>query len=441
MENWGLSEWLHWQESLNPKEIDLDLGRIQIVASRLEILPPENLTFLIGGTNGKGTTLALIEDMLIQKGLRVGSYTSPHLINYNERICVNKKPIGDSRLIESFKLIESVREEVPLTYFEFGTLAAFMTLNDLNCDAWLVEVGLGGRLDATNIISPSISIITNIALDHQEWLGTSLEEIAKEKAGIISIRTPCIFGDSSLPESIEQKALETQSDLHVLGRDYDLRQSEQQTRSDHRDDVDWYGKDSAIDAIRTPSYWAEGEYCDLAIALMAIEIVDSQLLPKTKELNHLLKNFSLPGRFQMIEKKQTWILDVAHNPHAARNLNRKLGSLGFQENNINHLSNGHSKFTVILSMMQDKDVIGFIKEIDQPFITDWIVCEMDTPRSYSAEVLQKKLIDYGITNVRAVPELLEAFSNIKNHNKKNDRILVTGSFEIVGPAKQWLDSE
>ena len=440
MKNWGLSEWLHWQEALNPKEIDLDLQRIQIVASRLEILPPENLTFLIGGTNGKGTTLALIEDMLIQKGLRVGSYTSPHLVNYNERICVNKKPVDDLRLIESFRLIESLREDVPLTYFEFGTLAAFITLNDLNCDAWLIEVGLGGRLDATNIISPSISIITNIALDHQEWLGTSLEEIAKEKAGIISVKTPCIYGDFSLPESIEQTALEKQSDLHVLGRDYDLRHLKQQTIGEPETTV-WYGKDVVINAIRVPSHWAEGESCDLAIALKAIEIVDSQLLPTTQELNHLLKNFSVPGRFQIIEKKQTWILDVAHNPHAARNLSWRLHSLGFQENNINSLENGHSKFTVILSMMQDKDVIGFIKEIDQPFITEWIVCEMDTPRSYSAEVLEKKLNDYGIANVRAEPELLEAFSNIKNRNKKNDRILVTGSFEIVGPAKKWLDSE
>jgi len=440
MENWGLSEWLHWQEALNPKEIDLDLQRIQIVASRLEILPPENLTFLIGGTNGKGTTLALIEDMLIQKGLRVGSYTSPHLVNYNERICVNKKPVDDLRLIESFRLIESLREDVPLTYFEFGTLAAFITLNDLNCDAWLIEVGLGGRLDATNIISPSISIITNIALDHQEWLGTSLEEIAKEKAGIISVKTPCIFGDSSLPESIEQTALEKQSDLYVLGRDCGLRHLKQRTIGEPETTV-WHGKDIAINAIRVPSHWAEGEYCDLAIALMAIEIVDSKLLPTTKELNHLLKNFSVPGRFQIIEKKQTWILDVAHNPHAARNLSWRLHSLGFQENNINPLENGHSKFTVILSMMLDKDVIGFVKEIDQPFVTEWIVCEMDTPRSHSAEVLQKKLNDYGITNVRAEPELLEAFSNIKNRSKKNDRILVTGSFEIVGPAKKWLDSE
>ena len=418
MENWGLAEWLHWQETLNPKEIDLSLNRIRNVASRLEVLPPDNLTFLIGGTNGKGTTLALIEDILIQKGLKVGGYTSPHLNNYNERICVNKKPVDDSRLIESFKLVESVRKDIPLTYFEFGTLAAFIILNDLNCEAWLIEVGLGGRLDATNIISPSISIITNIALDHQEWLGSTLEEIAKEKAGIISAKIPCIFGDPSLPKNIEQTALEKGSDLYVLGRDFSLSGY-----------LVWRGKDAAINSIRIPSHWAEGEIDDLCLALMAIEIVDSELLPTTKELNHLLNNFSVSGRFEIIEKKQTWILDVAHNPHAAENLRKRLESL-----------DPYKKITAILSLMQDKDIIGFVKVLDD-LVAHWIVCEMDTPRSHSVQTLQKKLIDYGISNVTSASGLLEAFSNVKNHTKKNDRILITGSFEIVGPAKKWLDSE
>ena len=387
----------------------------------MEVLPPDNLTFLIGGTNGKGTTLALIEDILIQKGLKVGGYTSPHLNNYNERICVNKKPVDDSRLIKSFKLVESVRKDVPLTYFEFGTLAAFIILNDLNCEAWLIEVGLGGRLDATNIISPSISIITNIALDHQEWLGSTLEEIAKEKAGIISAKIPCIFGDPSLPKNIEQTALEKGSDLYVLGRDFSL--------SGYWGRLVWQGKGAAINSIRIPSHWAEGEIDDLCLALMAIEIVDSELLPTTKELNHLLNNFSVSGRFEIIEKKQTWILDVAHNPHAAENLRKRLESL-----------DPYKKITAILSLMQDKDIIGFVKVLDD-LVAHWIVCEMDTPRSHSVQTLQKKLIDYGISNVTAASGLLEAFSNVKNHTKKNDRILITGSFEIVGPAKKWLDSE
>jgi dihydrofolate synthase/folylpolyglutamate synthase len=199
MENWGLSEWLHWQETLNSEEIDLDLKRIHLVASRLEIEPPIDRTFLIAGTNGKGTTVALIEELLMNEKLRVGSYTSPHLINYNERICVDKKPIDNARLIDSFKLIESVRGNVALTFFEFGTLSAFTIFNDFECDAWVIEVGLGGHLDATNIITPSISIITNVDLDHQNWLGSTIDEIAKEKAGIISSGIPCICGISPLP--------------------------------------------------------------------------------------------------------------------------------------------------------------------------------------------------------------------------------------------------
>ena len=420
MENWGLSEWLHWQETLNPRKIDLNLNRIGIVASRLDILPPVNRTFLIAGTNGKGTTLALIEDILIQKGLKIGSYTSPHLVSYNERICINKQPIDDSRLIESFKRIESIRDDILLTYFEFGTLAAFITLNDLNCDAWLIEVGLGGRLDATNVINPSVSLITNVDFDHQEWLGETLEEIAKEKAGIIAANTPSIYGDFPVPKSIEQAALDKDSDLHVLNRDFSL--------SNNCDSSRWSGKENVISSIMIPPDWADGEYCDLAAALMAIEILDSELLPTTKELNHLLNNFSVSGRFEIIEKKQTWILDVAHNQHAAENLRQRLESL-----------DPYKKITVILSMMQDKDVIGIVKVLDD-LVAHWIVCEMDTPRSHSAQALKKKLNDYGIVNVTAESGLLEAFSNIENHTKKNDRILVTGSFEIVGPAKKWLDS-
>ncbi|HJL81599.1 MAG TPA: folylpolyglutamate synthase/dihydrofolate synthase family protein [Gammaproteobacteria bacterium] len=421
MENWGLSEWLHWQETLNSEEIDLDLERIHLVASRLEIESPIDRTFLIAGTNGKGTTVALIEELLVNKKLRVGSYTSPHLIDYNERICVDKKPVDNARLIDSFKLIESVRGNVALTFFEFGTLSAFTIFNDFECDAWVIEVGLGGHLDATNIITPSISIITNVDLDHQNWLGNTIDEIAKEKAGIISPGVPCIFGDTPVPSIIQTVADSEGSDLYVWNSDFFLL--------DNGDSFQWKGRNTEIDSIIMPSHWGPGECNNLALSLTSIEIMDSELLPSAKELNHLLSNFSVPGRFEIIEQKQTWILDVAHNPHAAKNLKKKLESL-----------NSCKKITVILSMMQDKDVIGFVKILDD-LVEQWIVCEMDTPRSHSAHALQKKLIDYGITNVSAESGLIEAFSNIKIRTEKNDRILITGSFEIVGPAKRWLDSE
>ena len=421
MENWGLSEWLHWQETLNSEEIDLDLERIHLVASRLEIESPIDRTFLIAGTNGKGTTVALIEELLVNKKLRVGSYTSPHLIDYNERICVDKKPVDNARLIDSFKLIESVRGNVALTFFEFGTLSAFTIFNDFECDAWVIEVGLGGHLDATNIITPSISIITNVDLDHQNWLGSTIDEIAKEKAGIISSGIPCIFGDSPVPPAIQIVADSEDSDLYAWNSDFFL--------VDNGDSFEWEGRNTTIDSIIIPSHWGPGECHNLASSLTSIEMMDSKLLPSAKELNHLLSNFSVPGRFEIVEQKQTWILDVAHNPHAAENLKKKLESL-----------NPGKKITVILSMMQDKDVIGFVKILDD-LVAQWIVCEMDTPRSHSAQALHKRLIDCGMANVSAESGLMEAFSNIKNCTKKNDRILITGSFEIVGPAKKWLDSE
>ena len=178
MKKTSLSDWLEYQQGLNSKAIDLNLTRVEEVYSAVNINLPKDNIFLVGGTNGKGTTVALIEDILIQKGLKTGVYTSPHLINYNERVSVNKIHVSDKELVNAFEQIEKFRGNVPLTYFEFGTLAAFSLISKHNCDAFLIEVGLGGRLDATNVIDADVSIITNIDLDHQDWLGESIEEIA-----------------------------------------------------------------------------------------------------------------------------------------------------------------------------------------------------------------------------------------------------------------------
>ena len=196
MKKSSLSDWLEYQQGLNSKAIDLNLNRVEEVYNALNITLPKDGIFLVGGTNGKGTTVALIEDMLIQKGIKTGVYTSPHLINYNERVSVNKTHVSDKELVKAFEQIEKFRGTVPLTYFEFGTLAAFNLLAMHGCDAWIIEVGLGGRLDATNIIQSDISIITNIDLDHQEFLGDSIEEIAYEKAGITKSNRPIIYGDT-----------------------------------------------------------------------------------------------------------------------------------------------------------------------------------------------------------------------------------------------------
>ena len=420
MENWGVQEWLNWQESINPNEIDLCLDRVRVVLPKLGIQPPADKTFLVAGTNGKGTTIALLEDILIKKGLRIGSYTSPHLIDYNERVRINKQPIDDLKLIESFRFIESIRNGIPLTYFEFGTLAAFSILTDLDCDVWLIEVGLGGRLDATNVIDPSVSIITNIDFDHQQWLGNTLDEIAKEKGGIIKTNTPCVYGDINIQKSIQEIARCMDSDLYTINRDFSL--------FDNGSDFIWKGKNKHIDSIQIPSHWAEGERHNLALALMSIEVVDADLLPTSKQLNEILEFFSLAGRFQIIQNTQTWILDVAHNPKAAKNLKTRLDSLEPVMRDF-----------IIFSMMKDKDLNGFI-EVFIDVISEWVVCKMNTERSFSSRQLEKKLIDFGVANVTVTSGPREAFDYASRNASNQDRVLVTGSFEIVGPAIKWIES-
>lgn len=420
MESWGLHEWLEYQETLNPNSIDLDLSRIEKIFKKLDILPPKDKKFLIAGTNGKGTTVAFIEDILIRRDLKVGSYTSPHLISYNERIAINKEMVPDSVLIKAFKTIESVRDNVPLTYFEFGTLAAFLVLTQAKCDAWVVEVGLGGRLDATNILEPTMSIITNIALDHQEWLGDTLEDIAKEKAGIIKPLIPVIYGDDLMEEMIRRIAIAQESDLYVASIDFSLvNQDEYST---------WNGLYNSIDNINAPKTWGFAEYKNLSTALTAIELEDKNLLPSEAELNLILKNFYLPGRFEKIVKNLTWILDVAHNPNAAKNL----------LNRLEILPEKGSKY-MIISMMKDKDISGFI-DIFSGIISKWVVCKMDTERSLTSEELSEKLVTFGASDVTVLDSPKKAFNYVNEIASKDDTAIVTGSFQLVGPAKSWLKS-
>ena len=420
MESWGLHEWLEYQETLNPNSIDLDLSRIEKIFKKLDILPPKDKKFLIAGTNGKGTTVAFIEDILIRRDLKVGSYTSPHLISYNERIAINKEMVPDSVLIKAFKTIESVRDNVPLTYFEFGTLAAFLVLTQAKCDAWVVEVGLGGRLDATNILEPTMSIITNIALDHQEWLGDTLEDIAKEKAGIIKPLIPVIYGDDLMEEMIRRIAIAQESDLYVASIDFSLvNQDEYST---------WNGLYNSINNINAPKTWGFSEYKNLSTALTAIELEDKNLLPSEAELNLILKNFYLPGRFEKIVKNLTWILDVAHNPNAAKNL----------LNRLEILPEKGSKY-MIISMMKDKDISGFI-DIFSGIISKWVVCKMDTERSLTSEELSEKLVTFGASDVTVLDSPKKAFNYVNEIASKDDTAIVTGSFQLVGPAKSWLKS-
>ena len=421
MKKSSLSDWLEYQQGLNSKAIDLNLTRVEEVYHDLNIALPKNNIFLVGGTNGKGTTVTLIEDILIQKGLKTGVYTSPHLINYNERISVNKTHVSDKELINAFEKIEEFRGTVPLTYFEFGTLAAFYLLAMHECDAWIIEVGLGGRLDATNIIQSDVSIITNIDLDHQEFLGDSIEEIAYEKAGIAKSNRPIIYGDTVVTSIIEKQANHIDANLIARDREFSIQKKANQ--------FFWSGVEHTIKGIHIPDHWAQGEINNLATSLAAIESLDSSLLPTTEMLNNLLSDFFIPGRFELIKSRTNWVLDVAHNPSAAKNFRERLSTLNIKQNNI-----------MIFSMMKDKNLDLFIN-VFKDIVSDWVVCKMDTERSYTPLEIKNRLTRLGINNIKIIEVTEDAFKYVENLEPISDNIIVSGSFELVGPAKQYLNQK
>ena len=421
MKKSSLSDWLEYQQGLNSKAIDLNLTRVEEVYSALNINLPKDNIFLVGGTNGKGTTVALIEDILIQKGLKTGVYTSPHLINYNERVSVNKIHVSDKELVNAFEQIEKFRGNVPLTYFEFGTLAAFYLLAMHECDAWIIEVGLGGRLDATNIIQSDVSIITNIDLDHQEFLGDSIEEIAYEKAGIAKPNRLIIYGHTVVQSIIQHQANLVDAKLISRDKEFSIQKKANQ--------FFWSGVEHTIKGIHIPHHWAQGEINNLATSLAAIESYNSSLLPTTEILNNILKDFFIPGRFELIKSGTNWVLDVAHNPAAAKNFRERLSTLNIKQNNV-----------MIFSMMKDKNLDLFIN-VFKDIVSKWVVCKMNTERSYTTLELKNRLAGLGIDNIKVMELTEEAFKYVENLEPISDNIIVSGSFELVGPAKQYLNQK
>ncbi len=414
----NLDQWLQYQLTLNPKEIDLSLDRLTEVKERLNFTQPDIKIFLVAGTNGKGTTCQFIQQLLIQKGLNVGTYTSPHLIEYNERVKFNNKSIDDSKLIESFDFIEKRRDGVPLTYFEYGTLGAFLTLSSMPCDAWVIEVGLGGRLDATNILEPTIAIITSISIDHQEWLGDDIESIAREKAGIIKNEVPCISSASNANIVIRDYAEKNNSVLYEVNKDYLIEKSE--------GGYIWQFKNLLIyQDILIPNHWGQGEINNLSTSLAAIHASDNKLLPEIKDLNLMISEFSLPGRFHIIDKSPTWILDVAHNYESAMNFSKRLDAHGISGNIL-----------IIFAMMKDKDIENCIK-IFKNRVKDWIITDLESSRSSSVAEISKFLKGENISNIIKAKNPIDAFSKADKISHNYDAVIVIGSFELVGPAIKW----
>ena len=414
-----LNEWLNRLESLHPKAIDMGLERVAAVGIKL------GLTFTcpvitVGGTNGKGSTCAMLESMLLQGGYHVGLYTSPHLLHFNERARIDGQIASDEELCLAFEAVEAARDGISLTYFEFTTLAILKRFADAKLDAVILEVGLGGRLDAVNIIDADVAIVTSVDLDHMDYLGDTREKIGFEKAGIFRPQRTAICSDPSPPASLTEHAQAIGADLWLFGRDFNY--------SGDRQQWNYGGRDQRRNSLAYPSLRGANQLLNASAALAALEALRDRLPLGAQEVRTGLVLVELPGRFQVLPGRPSVILDVAHNPHAAATLAQNLDNMGF-----------HPETYAVFGAMSDKDIAGVISQLKDR-IDHWYLTDLPLPRAASAEAIAAVLQASGVKEgrhggfektIRSFTTPLQAYTEAKRHAGENDRIAVFGSFLTV----------
>ncbi|MDI9768006.1 bifunctional tetrahydrofolate synthase/dihydrofolate synthase [Pantoea sp. SGAir0184] len=405
-----LATWLHYLEHLHSQAIDLGLDRIQRVAARLDLLKPAPFVFTVAGTNGKGTTCRTLETLLMAAGYRVGVYSSPHLVRYTERVRVQGAELDEARHSASFAAIEAGRGDISLTYFEFGTLSALNLFREAQLDVVILEVGLGGRLDATNIVDADVAVITSIALDHTDWLGPDRASIGREKAGVFRGGKPAVVGEADMPDTIAQVAAEKGAQLLQINRDWQWQ----------REGDTWTLQD------------AQGELRDLPLpqvplpnAATAIAALRASGLTVSEALIHQhLPLAILPGRFQTVSTAPRVILDVAHNPHAAYYLASRLAELP-----------AHGTVHAVVGMLHDKDIAGTLAAL-APQVKRWYCAPLDGPRGASADELMAHL-----QGGSAWQSVEAAWQAARQQAQPDDVILVCGSFHTVAQVMQSMAAE
>lgn len=416
-----LDEWLSWQETLHPKKIDLSLGRVAKVFQQLQPEPLPFLVITVAGTNGKGSSVAMLESILLAAGYKVGTYTSPHLLQYNERIRIQGQPVDDDSLCDAFQRIDTARGNISLTYFEFGTLAAldlFARVTSLH--VVILEVGMGGRLDATNIVAANVALITRIAMDHQAWLGEDRDTIAKEKAGIMRTGLPAVCSDPAVPESLLECAASKQAPLYCLGKAF----SYQATPTEWA----WQAGDAQRQTLPHPALRGEHQLENAAGVLMVLSLLAEQLPVGQGDIRNGLLSVRLPGRFQVEQVKvkggqATRVLDVAHNPDAVRSLSQLLAGQPTQ-----------GKTYAVAAMLEDKDIpatLGILlSQIDA-----WFVADLGGPRGAKAAQLAKAL-EPATCPVNCHTSVTAAYQDAVGQAQAQDRIVVFGSFYSVAEVMQ-----
>ncbi|ADV33881.1 bifunctional protein folC [Candidatus Blochmanniella vafra str. BVAF] len=407
----SLIDWLDYIQNLNPVLVDLNLDRIKKVATVLKLIPFQIYSILVGGTNGKGTTCYLLEQILLFNNFKVGLYTSPHLLSYSERIRVCGKQLPDDIHIKSMSVVENARSGVLLTYFEFITLSALNIFKQFKLDLVILEVGLGGRLDATNIIDPDISVITNIAIDHVDFLGDTRYKIAIEKSGIFRVNRPAIVGEIDRPLVIDEIAKNCSSILFARGRDWDFYCCKDNT---------WiwrcYSESHGL-LINFPM--------PLSIPLENAAVVLSILhwLPfkvSRKSIEYGLQNAVLLGRFQVVNYNPFIVLDVGHNPHAAAHVKNKLHPIVLKRKGI---------VRIVIGMLSRKDVKSTVLCLNN-LIDVWYCADLNTPCSAN----MKYVFDcFSGFDVKYFEDIISAWYKAVDDSDIDDCILVFGSFYAVHP--------
>jgi dihydrofolate synthase/folylpolyglutamate synthase len=393
----------------------MGLERVERVLARLS-LPRPQLVIHVAGTNGKGSSAAMLESLLRKRGDRVGCYTSPHIIHYNERIRVDGVDASDEQITAAFERVEASREDEPLTYFEFGTLAALIVFAEAGVTTAVLEVGMGGRLDAVNAVDPDVGLITNIALDHCAWLGDDVEAIAFEKAGIMRNGKPVVFGERTIPAAILRHADDVGADLIAAGRDFDW--------SAHGGHWSWKGVSQSLEELANPALPGEHQLGNAAGVLAVLEAAG--FVPEVNVVNDALGSLRLPGRMQEIDFGARWVLDVAHNPAAAQVLGKTLDAQTVA-----------GKTVAIIAMLDDKDVEGCVMPLRHQ-VDYWIATTADSPRAIAAGELARRVANTTNSACQVADTPEEAIARARTLTDVDDRVLVTGSFYLVGPVLERL---
>lgn len=409
-----LEDWLAWQETLHPSAIDLGLVRPGKVLDALGLRHPDHAVITVAGTNGKGSSVAMLESILRAAGYRVGCYTSPHLLRYNERVRINGEPVDDRRLCEAFECIDRARGEISLTYFEFGTLAAMDIFAGAGLDVAVLEVGMGGCLDAVNLQDSDVALVTAIDVDHAAWLGNDREAIGREKAGIFRPGRPAVCSDPQPPASLLAHAAELGTALYCLGEAFAYSPGEEGWR--------WEGANARYDALPLPALRGDFQLQNAAGVVMVLSLLGERLPVTAAQIRQGLLSVSLPGRFQLLPGAPATIVDVAHNPQSAAALAANLKAQMVRGRTL-----------AVVGVLADKDLSGVIRPM-LPCVDLWYPAGLAVPRGCDSRTLHQGIAGLGGAVEQDYPTVGEALAAARSRAQPDDRIVVFGSFYTVAEA-------